>query len=50
MLFFMVICMRKFICNHPQVLMLLQDMSVVFDVLYMVLNSLLVPGLSISPL
>jgi len=46
MLFFIVTCMRKFICSHPQVLMLLQDMFVDFVVLYMALNKLLVLGLS----
>jgi hypothetical protein len=46
----MVICMRKFICNHPQVLKLLQDMSIIFDVLYMVLNRLLMPSLSVLSL
>jgi hypothetical protein len=38
----MVIWMRKFICSHLQVLVLAQDMFVVFGVLYMVLSKLLV--------
>jgi hypothetical protein len=45
MLSFMVICMRKYICNHLQVLRLHLVMFVVFERLYMGSNKLLVPGL-----
>src|SRR5207244_3805117 len=34
MLFFMVICMKRFICSHPRVLMSLQNMFVGFSCSY----------------